>query len=152
LIWEIGQRGGRFDVQEVELSFLSACLAEHPRPPCGLSARCGSAGCSSCSSCFLECFRFDPFGQLFLARRSLTDCPPGCRGPSARHQLLADRSRIGHRPSVTRSALLEVWFSFSNHPSVTCEPSACTTRTSARSSRTVHLVLADCPLGALQSC
>jgi hypothetical protein len=70
LIWEIGQRGGRFDLQEVELSFLSACWVDRPRPLCGLSARRGSTGFSLCSLRVFERFHFDLFSPLFLAGRS----------------------------------------------------------------------------------
>jgi hypothetical protein len=65
---------------------------------------------------------------------------PGHRGPSARHRLLADRPRTGHKLSVIRGALLEGRLSFSDCPSVTRGPSACTTRT-------VRPVTADRPPG-----
>jgi hypothetical protein len=116
LIWEIGQRGGRFDLQEAKLGFLSACLADRPRSPCGLSARNNSASCSSCSSRVLERFRFDPFGQLFLAGSGFADRPPRRRGPSARHELLADRPRTRCRPYVFQGVLPEVLLAFSDRP------------------------------------
>jgi hypothetical protein len=62
---------------------------------------------SSCSSRVLERLHFDPFGQLFLAGRSLTDYPPRRREPSARHQLLTDRPRTERGLSVIRGELLE---------------------------------------------
>jgi hypothetical protein len=87
------------------------------------------AWCSSCSSRVLERLRFDPFGQLFLAGRSLADCPPGRRGPSARHQLLADRPRTRRGPSVIRGALLEVLLRFSDCPLEGRGPAAPASRT-----------------------
>jgi hypothetical protein len=123
------------------LGLLFPCLADRPRVAGRLSARCSSSRCSLCSSRVLERFCFDPFCQLFLARRSLADCPPGRQGPPARHQLLADRPRTGCGPSVIRGALLEVRLPFSNRSSVTRGPPTCTTRT-------IRPVTADCPPGA----
>jgi hypothetical protein len=52
-----------------------------------------SPSCSSCSSRVLERLCFDPVGQQFLVGRCLADSPPGRRGLSARHELLADCQR-----------------------------------------------------------
>jgi hypothetical protein len=102
LIQEIGQREGGVNDQEVELVLLFACSADCPRSPCGLSARHGSAGCSSCSSCVLERFRFDLFCRLFWAGRGFAYRLLGRRDSSVRHELLADRSRIGSGSSIFR--------------------------------------------------
>jgi hypothetical protein len=134
-----------FGSRGVRLGLLFPCLANCPRVAGGLSARCSSFRCSSCSSQVLEHFCFNSFFQLFLVGRSLADCPPQHPGPSARHQLLADCPRIGRGPSFIGGALLEVQLSFLDCPSVTRGPSACTTRT-------IRPVTADCPPGASQSC
>jgi hypothetical protein len=88
LIREIGQREGGVNLQEVEFGLFFARLEDCPPWH-------DSASCSSCSSCVLERFRFDPSGQLFLAERGFADRPPGCRGPSTRHELVADRRGQG---------------------------------------------------------
>jgi hypothetical protein len=83
------------------------------------------------SSCFASFFGQKKFG----------DCPPRRREPSVRHQLLMDRLGTWRGPSIIRGALLEVRLSFSDRPSVTHGPSACTTRgPSAWSPRTICLV------------
>jgi hypothetical protein len=128
----------------LRLGLLFPCLADHLWVAGGLSVRCSSSRCSLCSLRVLERFHFDSFAHLFLARRSLADCPPGRRRPSARHQLLADRPRTRRGPSVIRGALLEVRFSFSDRPSVICGPSA-------RTTWTICPVTADCLPGASQS-
>jgi hypothetical protein len=56
--------------------------------------------CSSCSSRVHERLRFDPVGQWLLVESGLADSPPGRRGQSARHELLADRSRTWYGPSA----------------------------------------------------
>jgi hypothetical protein len=48
---------------------------------------------------FLSAF-FYPVGQPFLTGGCLADRPPGCRGLSVRHDLLADRPRTWYEPSV----------------------------------------------------
>jgi hypothetical protein len=87
---------------------LSACysrvcshLADSSPGRRGQSAWSQLAWCSSCSSHVLEHLRFDPFGQLFLARRSLADCSLGRRGLSARHQLLTNQARTVHYSRCT---------------------------------------------------
>jgi hypothetical protein len=57
----------------------------------------------------------------------------------------SDHSRCLPRQSVIRGALLEVRFLFLDRPSLTRRPSA-------RTTRTVRPVTADCPPGASQSC
>jgi hypothetical protein len=124
---------------------LLPCLVDHLRIAGGLSARCSSSRCSSCSSQVPERFHFDPLWQLFLVGRSLADHPPGCRGPSVRHQLLTDRPRARRGPSIFRGALLEVLLAFSDCPSES-------RGLSVRALWTICLVSADCPPGASQSC
>jgi hypothetical protein len=48
----------------------------------------------------LEHLRFDPVGQWLLVESGLADSPPGRRGQSARHELLADRPRTWYGPSA----------------------------------------------------
>jgi hypothetical protein len=66
-------------------------------------------------------------------------------GPSAWTSRAVCAAPVARGPSVIGGVLLEVWLSFSNRPSVTRGPSACTTRT-------VHPVTTDCPPGASRSC
>jgi hypothetical protein len=68
--------------------------------------------CSLCSSRVLERLRFDPVGQQFLVGRCLADRPPGRRGLSARHELLADRPRTWYGPSACQGAGWVVLFVF----------------------------------------
>jgi hypothetical protein len=75
------------------IGLLFPCLADRPRGVRGLSAWSSSSRCSSCSSRVLECFGFDPVGQLLLTGGCLVDRPPGRRGLSAWHELLADCPR-----------------------------------------------------------
>jgi hypothetical protein len=116
LIQEIGKREGGVGLQEVELVLLSACSADRPRSPCKLSVRCGSAGCFSCLSRVLERSLFDLLCQLFLVGKGFADRPPGHRGPSAQHKLLADRPRIGRGLFIFQGAVLEVLLQFSDRP------------------------------------
>jgi hypothetical protein len=113
---------------------LSACyscvcshLADSSPGRRGQSAWSQLAWCSSCSSHVLERLRFDPFGQLFLARRSLADCPLGRRRLSARHQLLTNQARTVHYSRCTSGGSVAFF------------------EMSARGSRTVRSVLADRP-------
>jgi hypothetical protein len=68
--------------------------------------------CSSCSSRVLKRIRFDLFGYQFLVVRCLADRPPGRRGLSAWHKLLADRPRTWYGPSACRGAGWVVLFVF----------------------------------------
>jgi hypothetical protein len=91
---------------------LFQCLADRPWGARGLSAWSSSSRCSSCSSCVLERFGFDPVGKLLLTGGFLADRPPGRRGLSARHELLADRPRTWYGPSACRGANWVVLFVF----------------------------------------
>jgi hypothetical protein len=68
------------------------------------------------------------------------DCPPGVRGLSVRHQLLADRPRTKYELSVFQGALLVVLLRLADCPPVGSGPSA-------RCPRTVRPRLADHPPG-----
>jgi hypothetical protein len=52
------------------------------------------------------------------------DCPPGDRGLSVRHELLADRPRITYRPFACLGARLVVLLRLTNHLPVGSGPSA----------------------------
>jgi hypothetical protein len=123
---------------------LFSCLAVRPRGARGLSAWRGSSRCSSCSSIVLERFGFDPVGQAFLTGGCLADRPPGRRRLSARHELLADRSRTWYGPSVCRGAGQDVLLVFNGPFTVWHGPSAWW-------SRTVRPRAADRPPGLLQN-
>jgi hypothetical protein len=91
----------------VLLSWFSGCcsracshLADRPRGGCGPSAWRFLPRCSSRSSRVLERRRFDPVGYWLLVESGLADSPQGCRGQSARHELLADRPRTWYGPSA----------------------------------------------------
>jgi hypothetical protein len=89
---------------------------------------------------------FDPWRQVFLVGRGFTDHPLGDRGTSARarHELLVDRPRTRHGPSIFLGAVLEVLLAFSDHPPRPRGPSSAPTRI-------VRPTTADCPPGASQS-
>jgi hypothetical protein len=70
---------------------------------------------------------FDPLRQVYLVGRGFADRKLGGRGPSTRHELLTNRPRIGHGPSVFQGVGI-------------C-------RESAEVSRTVLQPIADCPSG-----
>jgi hypothetical protein len=80
--------------------------------------------CSSCSSRVLERLRFDPVGQRFLVGSCLADRPPGRRGLSAQHELLADRPRTWYGPSARRGAGWVVLLVFNGLSAVGRGPSA----------------------------
>jgi hypothetical protein len=65
----------------------------------GVLADCPRGVVRSFSSRVLERFGFNPVGQLLLTRGCL-DRLPGCRGLSARHELLADCPRTWYGPSA----------------------------------------------------
>jgi hypothetical protein len=113
---------------------MSACLADRPRTTCKLSTRYDSAGCSSCSSCVLERFHFDSFGQLFLAISGFADRPRGRRGLSVRHELLVDRSFF-------QGVLLEILLAFRTIRRNLADRPPPPRGPSARSPRTVRLGL-----------
>jgi hypothetical protein len=80
--------------------------------------------CFSCSSHVLEHLHFDPVGQRVLVGRCLASYPPGRRGLSARHELLADRPRMWYGPSTCRGAVWVVLFVFNGQYAVDRGPSA----------------------------
>jgi hypothetical protein len=108
---------------------LFPCLADRPRGACGLSAWSCSSMCSSCLSRVLERFGFDPFGQLLLTRGCLVDRPPGRRGLSAGHDLLADRPRMWYGPSACRGVSWVILFVFNGQSVVGRGPSTRRPRT-----------------------
>jgi hypothetical protein len=117
---------------------LFPCLADRLRKAGGQSTWSVSAGCSSCSSCILDCLHFDPFCELSLAGRGFADRPPGRHGLSARHELLTERLRTGRRPSVFLGVVLEVLLAFSDCLPRPRRPSAAPREPSARSPRIVR--------------
>jgi hypothetical protein len=64
----------------------------------------------------LERLRFDPVGQRFLVGRCLADHPPGRRGLSAQHELLADHPRMWYGPFACRDASWVVLLVLSDYP------------------------------------
>jgi hypothetical protein len=83
------------------------------------------------ANCFVDC--------------SLADRPPGRRGPSARHQLLADHLWTRYGPSVCCSVHLVVLLRLTDHPPMGSTPSA-------QCPRTVRPRLADRPSDIAQDC
>jgi hypothetical protein len=129
--------GKRGRARGLELRLLCLFLADSPPIGRGKSVRCLLAYGSSCSSRDLKRLCFDPFGQLFLVGRGLSDrprrgtelsaCgpdrPPRGRGPSARHQLLADFPRTRYGPSVFQCARLVVLLSLTDRQPMGSGPS-----------------------------
>jgi hypothetical protein len=116
---------------------LFPCLADRPRDARGLSVWSSSSRCSSCSSLVIERSGFDLVGQLLLTRGYLADHPPGRRGQSAWHELLADRPRTWYGPSACRGAGWVVLFVFNGQSAMGCGPSAPGLRTVRRGSCSV---------------
>jgi hypothetical protein len=100
--------------------------------------------CSSCSSRVLERLRFDPVVQWLLVESGLADSPPGRRGQSAQHELLADRPRTWYGPSTCGGAGWVILLVFNG-------PSAVWRGPSVRWPRTVRPRAADRPPGLLQN-
>jgi hypothetical protein len=82
--------------------------------------------CSSCSSCVLERFGFDPVGRAFLTGGCLADRLPGRHGLSAWHKLLAGRPRTWYGPSACGGAGWVVLLVFNGPSAVWRGPSAWT--------------------------
>jgi hypothetical protein len=83
---------------------------------------------------------FDSVGQGLLVESCLADNPPGRRGQSEWHELIADRPRAWYEPSARRGVGWVVLFVFNGPSTVGCGPSA-------RCPRIVRQVTADRPPG-----
>jgi hypothetical protein len=108
--------------------------------------------CSSCSSCVLERLCFDRVGQWFLVGRCLADRPPGRRGLSARHELLADRPRTWYGPSMRRGAGWVILFVFNEQSAVDRGPSAWCGQSTWVAAGQLSPLLRASPLGSFGVC